>query len=79
MPLITKADGTKFGKSETGTVWLDKNKTSAYEMYQFLLNSEDEKVIDYLKKLTFLGKEEIDALEECVKTEMCIRDRVMPV
>ena len=69
MPLITKADGTKFGKSETGTVWLDKNKTSAYEMYQFLVNSEDAKVIDYLKKLTFLTKEEIDALEEKVKTE----------
>ena len=69
MPLITKADGTKFGKSETGTVWLDKNKTSAYEMYQFLVNSEDAKVIDYLKKLTFLNKEEIDALEEKVKTE----------
>lgn len=69
MPLITKADGTKFGKSETGTVWLDKNKTSAYEMYQFLMNSEDAKVIDYLKKLTFLNKEEIDALEEKVKTE----------
>lgn len=69
MPLITKADGTKFGKSETGSVWLDKNKTSAYEMYQFLVNSEDAKVIDYLKKLTFLNKEEIDALEEKVKTE----------
>ena len=69
MPLITKADGTKFGKSETGTVWLDKNKTSSYEMYQFLVNSEDEKVIDYLKKLTFLGKEKIDLLEEKVKTE----------
>lgn len=69
MPLITKADGTKFGKSETGTVWLDKYKTSSYEMYQFLVNSEDEKVIDYLKKLTFLGKEEIDDLEEKVKTE----------
>lgn len=69
MPLITKADGTKFGKSETGTVWLDKNKTSAYEMYQFLVNSEDAKVIDYLKKLTFLGKEEIDALELSVQNE----------
>lgn len=69
MPLITKADGTKFGKSETGTVWLDESKTSPYEMYQFLVNSEDEKVIDYLKKLTFLSKEEIDALEEKVKTE----------
>ena len=74
MPLITKADGTKFGKSETGTVWLDKNKTSSYDMYQFLVNSEDEKVIDYLKKLTFLSKEEIDALEEKVKTEPHLRE-----
>ena len=74
MPLITKADGTKFGKSESGTVWLDKQKTSAYEMYQFLVNSEDEKVIDYLKKLTFLSKEEIDALEEKVKTEPHFRE-----
>jgi len=68
MPLITKADGTKFGKSESGTAWLDKNKTSSYEMYQFLLNSEDAKVIDYLKKLTFLSLEEINQLEESVKT-----------
>ena len=74
MPLITKADGTKFGKSESGTVWLDKHKTSAYEMYQFLVNSEDEKVIDYLKKLTFLSKEEIDALEEKVKPEPHFRE-----
>lgn len=74
MPLITKADGTKFGKSDSGTVWLDKHKTSAYEMYQFLVNSEDEKVIDYLKKLTFLSKEEIDALEEKVKTEPHFRE-----
>lgn len=69
MPLITKADGTKFGKSESGTVWLDKNKTSSYEMYQFLLNSEDAKVIDYLKKLTFLSVEEINTLEESLKRE----------
>ena len=74
MPLITKADGTKFGKSESGTVWLDKHKTSAYGMYQLLVNSEDEKVIDYLKKLTFLSKEEIDALEEKVKTEPHFRE-----
>ncbi len=63
MPLITKADGTKFGKSETGTVWLDASKTSPYELYQFLFNTDDRKVIEYLKKLTFLSKEEIDALE----------------
>ena len=63
MPLLTKADGTKFGKSETGTIWLDKNKTTPYELYQFLINSEDEKVIDYLKFLTFLSKEEIEKIE----------------
>ena len=69
MPLITKADGTKFGKSETGTVWLDPKKTSPYELYQFLFNTDDSKVIEYLKKLTFLTKEEIDALEESLKEE----------
>lgn len=69
MPLITKSDGTKFGKSESGTVWLDKHKTSSYALYQFLVNSEDDKVIEYLKRLTFLSKEEIEALEEKVKTE----------
>lgn len=69
MPLVTKADGTKFGKSEGKAIWLDKNKTSSYELYQFLLNSEDSKVIDYLKTLTFLTKEEIEELEEKVKNE----------
>ncbi len=64
MPLITKADGTKFGKSEGNAIWLDINKTSAYEMYQFFLNSEDSKVIEYLKKLTFLSVEEIQELEQ---------------
>ncbi len=64
MPLITKADGTKFGKSEGNAIWLDINQTSSYEMYQFFLNSEDTKVIDYLKKLTFLSKTEIEKLEE---------------
>lgn len=73
MPLITKADGTKFGKTEGGAIWLDKNKTSSYELYQFLINSEDSKVIDYLKKLTFLTKEEIDELEESLKTEPHLR------
>lgn len=63
MPLLTKADGTKFGKTEGGAIWLDKEKTTPYEMYQFFLNSEDSKVIDYLKKLTFLSKEEIEELE----------------
>ena len=73
MPLITKSDGTKFGKSEGGAVWLDKNKTSSYELYQFLINSEDAKVIDYLKKLTFLTKEEIDELEVSLANEPHLR------
>ena len=64
MPLITKADGTKFGKSESGTVWLDPEKTSPYDLYQFLFNTEDEKVVEYLKKLTFLSPAEIDELEK---------------
>lgn len=64
MPLITRADGSKFGKSETGeSLWIDKNKTSPYKMYQYFINSEDTKVIEYLKKLTFLSKEEIQNLE----------------
>lgn len=74
MPLITKADGTKFGKSEGGAIWLDKNKTSSYELYQFLINSEDSKVIDYLKKLTFLSPEEINVLEEKNKVEPHLRE-----
>ena len=73
MPLITKSDGTKFGKSEGGAIWLDINKTSSYELYQFLINSEDSKVIDYLKKLTFLSKEEIDKLEESLAKEPHLR------
>ncbi len=73
MPLITKSDGTKFGKSEGNAVWLDKDKTSPYELYQFLINSEDDKVIEYLKKLTFLPVEEIEALEESLKAEPHLR------
>ena len=64
MPLLTKADGTKFGKSEGGAIWLDREKTTPYEMYQFLINAEDTKVIDYLKFLTFLSKEEIEKIEQ---------------
>ena len=62
MPLLTKSDGQKFGKTNGKAIWLDINKTSAYEMYQFFINSEDDKVIDYLKFLTFLSKEEIEKL-----------------
>ncbi len=69
MPLVTTKSGVKFGKSEGNALWLDKEKTSPYQMYQYLVNSEDEMVIPYLKRFTFLDKEEIDALEEKVKTE----------
>ena len=62
-PLLTKSDGTKFGKSESGTIWLDKAKTSPYELYQFLLNSSDDDVINYLKCLTLLEKTEIEEIE----------------
>ena len=64
MPLITKADGTKFGKSSSGNIWLDKTKTTPYQMYQFFINSEDSMVIKYLKMLTLLSKEEIEELEK---------------
>ena len=64
MPLLTKSDGTKFGKTNGKAIWLDKEKTSPYEMYQFFINTEDTKVIDYLKFLTFLSKEEIEDLEK---------------
>lgn len=61
--LIKKADGTKFGKSESGNVWLDREKTSPYKFYQFWLNSSDEDAKTYLKYFTLFSKEEIDALE----------------
>lgn len=64
MPLVTTKDGTKFGKSEGNALWLDKNKTSSYELYQYLINVEDEMVIDYLKIFTFLTKEQIEDLEK---------------
>ena len=64
MPLVTDSHGNKFGKSEGNAVWLDKNKTSSYQLYQFLLNSEDSMVIEYLKRLTFLSREEIEAIAE---------------
>lgn len=69
IPLMLKADGTKFGKSAGGAVWLDPEKTSPYEFYQFWINQDDRDVIKYLKYFTFLNHEEIDALEEKVKTE----------
>ena len=69
VPLITDSTGKKLGKSEGNAIWLDKNKTSSYELYQFFLNVEDCMVIDYLKKYTFLSKEEIDKLAESTEKE----------
>ena len=64
MPLVTDSNGVKFGKTEGNALWLDKNKTSSYEMYQYLINLEDSMIIEYLKKLTFLSKEEIEEIEK---------------
>src|SRR3989475_605819 len=64
LPLITKADGTKFGKTETGTIWLDPRRTSVYKFYQFWIRTDDRDVICYLKYFTFLSQEEITELEK---------------
>ncbi len=74
MPLVTKKDGTKFGKSEGKAIWLDPKKTTPYEFYQFFINSEDEMVIDYLKRFTFLSKEEIEELEKKHKAHPELRE-----
>ena len=66
-PLLTKTDGTKYGKTATGTVWLDPKRTSPYRFYQFFMQSEDADVVKLLKVLTFLPPEEITALETEVK------------
>ena len=63
MPLVVDSNGVKFGKTEGNALWLDKNKTSSYELYQFLINTDDKCVIQYLKQLTFLSKEEIEEIE----------------
>ena len=68
-PLITKADGTKFGKTESGTVWLDPELTSPYAFYQFWLNQSDADVVGYLKVFTFLSRDEIGRLEHVVAEE----------
>ena len=64
LPLITKADGTKFGKTEGGSVWLDPKKTSVYRFYQFWINTSDADVVRYLKFFTFLPQDEITSLEQ---------------
>ncbi len=73
MPLVTDSNGVKFGKSEGNALWLDKEKTSSYELYQFLVNVEDSMVIDYLKIYTFLPKEEIEKYAEVNDSEPHLR------
>ncbi|MGJ7912851.1 tyrosine--tRNA ligase [Neobacillus sp. LXY-1] len=73
IPLVTKADGTKFGKTESGAVWLDPEKTTPYEFYQFWINTADADVVKYLKIFTFLSHEEIEQLEKAVEEEPHLR------
>ncbi|MCP3741131.1 tyrosine--tRNA ligase [Rossellomorea sp. BNER] len=73
IPLVTKADGTKFGKTESGAIWLDPEKTSPYEFYQFWINTADADVVKYLKYFTFLSKEEIESLQQAVENEPHLR------
>ncbi|MGD6943134.1 tyrosine--tRNA ligase [Cytobacillus gottheilii] len=73
IPLVTKADGTKFGKTESGAIWLDPEKTTPYEFYQFWINTADADVIKYLKFFTFLTRETIEELEEAVAAEPHLR------
>ncbi|WP_423188525.1 tyrosine--tRNA ligase [Alkalibacterium sp. f15] len=69
IPLLLKADGTKFGKSADGAIWLDPEKTTPYEFYQFWFNQDDRDVVKYLKYFTFLTKEEVEELAKQVETE----------
>ncbi|WHY66000.1 tyrosine--tRNA ligase [Neobacillus sp. SuZ13] len=73
IPLVTKADGTKFGKTESGAIWLDPEKTTPYEFYQFWINTADADVVKYLKIFTFLSHEEIEQLEKAVQEEPHLR------
>ncbi|MBS4176008.1 tyrosine--tRNA ligase [Lederbergia citrea] len=73
IPLVTKADGTKFGKTEGGAIWLDPTKTTPYEFYQFWVNTADADVVKYLKFFTFLEKAEIETLEGSVEAEPHLR------
>jgi len=72
-PLVTKADGTKFGKTESGTVWLDASMTSPYAFYQFWLNTDDRDVVDLLKYYTFRTRDEIEELEGQTKEKPFLR------
>jgi tyrosyl-tRNA synthetase len=69
MPLVTKSDGQKFGKTEGGAVWLDPDKTSPYQFYQFWLNTDDQDVIRFIKYFTFLSPEEVGRLEQEVQQQ----------
>jgi tyrosyl-tRNA synthetase len=72
-PLVTKSDGTKFGKTESGAVWLDKTKTSVYDFYQYWINTADADVILRLKQFTFLSKDQIEELEKSLVEEPHLR------
>jgi tyrosyl-tRNA synthetase len=74
MPLITMADGTKFGKTERGTIWLDSKRTSAYRYYQFWLNASDDDAVPFLRYFTWLSKSEIGELEHALSTAPEARD-----
>lgn len=74
IPLVTKADGTKFGKTAGGAVWLDAEKTTPYEFFQFWINTADADVIKYLKIFTFVSREEIEALEKAVQEQPHLRE-----
>ncbi|GAA6823714.1 tyrosine--tRNA ligase [Helicobacter pylori] len=74
IPLVVKADGKKFGKSEGGAVWLDEDKTSPYEFYQFWINTKDDDVIKFLKYFTFLNKEEIEKLQQSLEEAPHLRE-----
>jgi tyrosyl-tRNA synthetase len=73
-PLVTKADGTKFGKTETGTVWLDPELTSPYAFYQFWINAEDSKVGEYLRFFTFRTRAQIEELESATSERPAARE-----
>ncbi len=72
-PLLLKADGSKFGKSESGALWLDQELTTPYELYQYFFNASDADVVNYLKTLTLLSKETIESLEKSMKEEPELR------
>ena len=74
IPLVVKADGKKFGKTEGGSVWLDPEKTSPYEFYQFWINTTDDDVIKFLKYFTFLGQDEIAKLEQSLEEAPHLRE-----